>query len=681
MPPAMRFSSAKPSPSDVALGAWLLGGLLLFLGVVAFLSPPARADTAIEELHVTILHTNDEHSSLIPHSPAIDHDLTNPNDPTVGGFARLASAIAQVRAEKAAAGEPVLLFSGGDFMGETPFGWLVPAGVAAEMSLMHAMGYDAVTIGNHEYDYGPDVLARYLSAAGYPAAHEKTVILASNTSPSAGHPVAEQGLFRETAVFELENGLRVGVFGLLGAGAESLTADTGDFVFWDRHETARQMVAELHRQRADIVVALTHAGVAEDRALARSVPGIHLIVGGHSHTVLHEPVVEGGTIIVQAGSSSRYLGRLELAYSSMGELRIRNPELGHSYLLPIDADLEPDPVIALLVDEYQAELNELLAEMTGGRFDDVMMPLARSQFDLPNRPPLQESPAGDLISDAMRIVAQQVTGTRVDVAVQANGSIRGPILRGTMPYSRDMISFYDLASTIGLGYGPDGYAGYPVVSVYLTGEELRRVLEVGVLLQELQGDDFFLQYSGLRYNYSPTNAVLLTIPFLDQPLPTGRAVTRAEVYTGDGVQPAGQAPGYVPLARGDEALYHLVTDRYILSFLPMVGEMLPHLAIEPKDADGNVVGPDELDRLIVHWPDGRELKVWQTVAEYVAMQPAGADGIPEIPAYYAQTSGRSNVVWSFPLVALVYAALLLPVVVLVIVLVRRKRRRRGEPVS
>ncbi len=544
------------------------------------------------------------------------------------------------------------------------------------MSLLHAMGYDAVTIGNHEYDYGPNVLARNLLAAGYPSAHAETAVLASNTRASAGHPAADQDLFHDTALFELENGLRVGVFGLLGAEAASLTADTGEFTFLDQQETARQMVAELRRQRADIIIALTHAGLAEDRELARSVPGIHVIVGGHCHTALHEPVVEAGTIIVQAGYSSRYLGRLELAYTSMGELRVRNPELDHTYLVPIDAAIAPDPAIALMVAEYQVQLNGLLGEMTGGERNDVMAPLARSEFDLPYRPPLQESPAGDLISDAMRIVAQELTGERVDVAVQANGSIRGNILRGTMPYSQDLISFYDLAGTIGLGYGPDGYGGYPLVSVYLTGEELRRVLEVAVLLQQFRGDDFFLQYSGLRFNYDPTNTLLLTIPFLDQPLPTGRSVTRAELYTGDGPQPVGEAPGYAPLVRGDETLYHLVTDSYIVSFLPMVGEMLPYLNIVPKDADGNAVSQDDLDSLIVRWPDGRELKVWQAVAEYVAMQPAGSDGLPQIPAYYAQTSGRINPVRAFPLIALVYASLLVPVAVVAVILVRRRRRRR-----
>ncbi len=676
MPHGTRRSQAGRSPLGVVLPFLVSSAFVLVLGAARQPRSVARAEAPIEELCLTILHTNDEHASLIPHSPAIDHDPLNPEDPTVGGFTRLATAIAAIRSEKDQVGEPVLLLGAGDFLGGTPFSWLAPAQVAPELALMQSLGYDAVTIGNHEYDYGPDVLADYLQAAGYPAAHERTVVLASNTLPNSGHPMAQDGLLRQSAIVELSNGLRVGLFGLLGTEAQSLAADTGEFAFLDRQETARQRVADLRRERVDLVIAITHAGLAEDRALAQAVPGIHVIVGGHSHTVLQEPVIEGSTIIVQAGADTAYLGRLELAYSAMGELRIRNSELGHSYLIPIDASIPPDREISLLVEGYRHRLDGLLAEMTGGRYDNVMAPLASADFDLPYRPPFQETPAADLIADAMRLVSQEAIGTRVDVAVQANGSIRAPILRGRLPHAAGQISFYDLASTIGLGYGQDGYAGYPIVSVYLTGEELRRLLEVSVLLQELLGDDFFLQYSGLRYEYDPENAVLLTVPFLDLPLPTGRSVTRADLYVGNGLQPAGDDPGYVSLEWGDEKLYHLVTDRYILSFLPMVGEMLPDLLIEPKDATGNVVSPEEFDRLIVHGPDGRELKVWQTVVDYVSMQPLGAKGLPHIPPYYAQISGRIEVVRSFPLIALVYGLFLVPIAALAVLLVRRKGRRR-----
>jgi len=652
--------------------------ILLALLLLAPLSPAALG-AASGELTLTILHTNDEHSALIPHSPAIDHDPGNPADPTRGGFARLATAIEQVRAAKARENEPVLLLSGGDFLSETAYGWLAPAGHAAELRLMQTMGYDAVTIGNHEYDYGTEILADYLTAAGYPAAHQQTVVLASNTRPPAGHPLAE-GLLRDTAWVQLDNGLTVGLFGLLGRDAEAVAGDTGAVEFLDRHETAREMVAALRAGGADLIVALTHSGDREDVELARDVPGIDVIVGGHSHTVLHEPIIEGKTIIVQAGYSGSYLGQLELAYDrGTGELRLRNRENNRPFLIPIDASIPPDAEIVRLVDGYTALLNDLVQEMSGGRFEGILDAVARAGSPLSNQPRLQESPVGNFITDGMRLITEQVTGERVDVAIQANGSIRGSIMPGTMPETAGAVSFYDIVNTIGLGYGADGYAGYPIVSVHLTGEELRRMLEVAALLADMLGDTFFLQFSGLRYDYNPDNVVLFTVPIMDQPLPSSRAVIRAELYTGDGYQPAGDDSRYRPLEKGDQQLYHLVTDSYILSFLPMVGDMLPNLSIVPKDAGGQAVPIDELDRLIVYRPDGTQLKVWQTVVEYAAAQPAGPDGVSEIPAYYATTAGRINPVSSFPLIAavcLLPALILLGLITGTVVLVRKRRRRR-----
>ncbi len=653
--------------------------VLLTVLLVATLSPAAPS-AGSSELNLTILHTNDEHSALIPHSPAVDHDPGHPDDPTVGGFARLATVIGEITALKAEEDEPVLLFNAGDFLGGTAFSWLAPAGHAPELAIMQAMGYDAVVIGNHEYDYGPDVLAEYLLAAGYPAAHQSTAALASNARPPAGHPLAARDLFRDTAVFELDNGITVGAFGLLGVDAESVTSDTGEIEFLDQHQTAQDMVQILRDRGADLIVALTHSGVDEDIELAREVVGIDVIVGGHCHTALYEPVVEGDTIIVQAGSLGRYLGRLELAYTpETGGLRVRNGANDRPFLIPVDRSVAPHPEISRLVDGYTVILNDMVEDLSAGRFEDVLQILARSPFPLPNHPPLQESSIGNFITDGMRLITGEVTGERVDVAVQANGNIRGSIIPGSMPHAADAVSFYDITNTIGLGHGRDGYAGYPIVSVYLTGEEVRRLLEVAVLLAELLGDTYFLQFSGLRYDYNPDNAVLFTVPVMNQPLPTSRAVTRAELYTGEGFQPLEDNGHYIPLERGDEQLYHLVSDSYILSFLPMVGDMLPHLSIVPKNARGEAVPIEDLDELIVYRSDGRELKVWQTVAEYASVQPAGDDGLPQIPQYYADTAGRINQVGSFPLIA---AACLLPALVVAgaglgaVSFTRRRRRRR-----
>jgi 5'-nucleotidase/UDP-sugar diphosphatase len=654
--------------------------LITILVVASFLGIPGNLKSysgETEELYFCILHTNDMHSELIPYSPAVDY---NPEEegPAIGGFARVATAVNEIRENKMREGEPVLLFDAGDFLGGSPFAWLALSGYAAELTIMQKMGYDAVVIGNHEYDYGPDVLAQYLLQAGYPEAHQKTLVLASNTEAPSDHPLAAQGLYRKTGMFVLENGLKVGVFGLIGKDAIQLIGEAGDVQFLDQYEVACQAVNELKEQGANVIVGISHSGVDEDRELARKVPGIDVIVGGHSHTALYKPVLQGDTIIVQAGSRGMYLGQLELAYNSnTGKVRVRNEENGYPFLIPIDSSFACDPEIDALVRGYTLILNAHIDEMTGGKFDDIMSTVARSDFVLSNQPPLSETPLGNFVADAMRMVAQEIIGKKVDIAGEASGCIRTSIFPGTMEYSAGNVSFYEIVESTSVGHGRDGYPGCPIVSLYLTGEEVRRLLEINILLQEFMGDSSFLQFSGLRYSYNPANAVLLTVPFVNLPIPTTRAVTRVELYTGDGIQPV-HSEGYVPLKRGDEKLYHVVTDAYILLFLPLSKDILPQLAIVPKNADGEPVPPERFDELIVHQADGSELKVWEAVAIYATAQPPGVDEIPQIPDYYEGVAGRINKIWTFPLVGWLLLILAVIVAGIVFLVFRRRKHKKAD---
>ncbi len=658
----------------------LLFVLATVLAVALFLGIPASPKSCAGEtgeLYFCILHTNDMHSELIPHSPAVDY-RPGEESPGAGGFARLATVVVEIREDKREEGEPVLLFDAGDFLGGAPFAWLALDGYAAELTVMQKMRYDAVTIGNHEYDYGADVLAQYLLQAGYPGAHEKTLVAASNTEAPSDHQLAAQSLYRKTGLFELENGLKVGVFGLIGKDAILSMGETDDMEFLDQHETARQMVDELKEQGADVIVALSHSGVAEDRELAREVPGIDIIVGGHCHTALFQPVLQGTTIIVQAGSLGMYLGQLELAYNpETGKVRVRNEEEGHPFLVPIDSSFASEPEIDAMVQNYTHVLNSYIDKVSDGEFDNIMSTVAGSDFALSNLPALSETPLGNFVTDAMRFVGQEFTGKRVDIASEAGGNIRNSVFPGTMEYSAGNISFYEIAESTGVGRGRDGYPGCPIASLYLTGEEVRRVLEITVLLQKFMGDSFFLHFSGLRYSYNPTNAVLFTVPFVNLPIPTTRAVTSAELYTGDGVQSV-SSEEYIPLKRGDQELYHLVANGYLVLFLPLVTDLLPQLGIVPKKADGEPVPTDRLDELIIRHPDGRELKVWEAVMIYAAAQTSGANGVPQIPDYYAGVAGRVTKVWTFPLLGwllLILAAIVAGIAYLV---VRRRRRRMSK---
>ena len=631
-------------------------------------SATSFAQQGASPLHFTILHTNDEHSHLIAH-PAGDFKPDREN-PAVGGFARLAGAVGIIRGQKEEAGEPVLLFSGGDIIGGPAFGWLALRDQAPELLLMQAVGYDGITVGNHEYDYNTDVLARYLGAAGYPEAHEHTPLLATNTVIPADHPASRAAL-QQIHIKTLENGLRVGYFGLIGYDAIRVTAFTDPFVFEDPIETARLAVAELQAEGVDVIVAITHAGEGEDAEMARQVPGIHVVVGGHTHVPLYKPIMEGNTVIVQAGSELRYLGMLELTYDRDADrVHIRNRENGTPFLKKLDHTVPEDPEIAEMVASYERMLNEMVAGLTDGRVTDVRQPVAASAFTLPRGPQKTETALGNFITDAMRFTGEQATGRKVDLAVQANGVIRADLEPGQTPWSEGVITFYDLIITTGLGAGLDGNPGYPLVSVYMTEDEVRRAMEISVLLSELLSNTYYLQYSGARLEYDPDRAILMRVPFKGTPLPTSRAVLRAERFTGEGVQ---RGDAFEPLNKGGDRLFHIVTDYYIAGFLPMVGDMLPNLALVLRDENGNPANLDE--RIIMQ--NGDEAKVWQAVVAYAMDLETGPGGLPEIPHYYGASDQRLIIrttlpLWVWPVVGL------LVVMVLAGWFFKRCRRRRDR---
>ncbi len=649
--------------------------MLISFFILGFLTKPVMAEEDVSrEIDFTILHTNDEHSAIMP-APLVDY-FPEGDDPTRGGFARMATAIENLKEQKEQQEEPVLLFNAGDFIGGGAFGWMAPMAnnPDPELAIMQEMGYDAVTIGNHEYDYGPDILADYLIEAGYPEAHADTKVIASNTEAPPGHPLHDNDLYRGHGIFELEDKLKVGVFGLIGNQALLVSADTGELEFPDQHEVARNSIEELEEQGADVIVALTHSGIEEDRELAQNVDGIDVIVGGHCHTALDAPIKEDDTLIVQAGSHVEYLGCLELSYNLETEqISVRNDENQQPFLVPVDADFSPQENIEAYIDEYLAELNEIVSELTDGDYQDIHEIVAYSDFKLENGGKPQETPAGNFITDAIRFGAEEVMGKNVDVVLQTNGGIRQGIYPGE-EHSPGEISFYEITEAVGIGYGEDGYPGYPLVSFYLTGSELLWVLEASAFLGEGVSYTSFLQASGVRYSYNPDNAVMFSIPFLDVPVPS-LSVIEAEVYQGDGKQPAGNNGNFETLER-DDTLYHVVTGTSLFSYIQMAADILPQF-MEPKDEQGEPLDLDNPEKYFVHRNDGRELKLWETVVMHAENQPAGEDEMPTISDYYEEASFRIIQEESFPNVVW-FLAILIAIIAGVIFLVRWRRLRKKE---
>ena len=572
----------------------------------------------------------------------------------------MASAIERVRIEKRQKGEPVLLFSAGDILGGPAFGWLpLQEGLAPELNLFQQMEYDAIAIGNHEFDYGSDVYARYLSDAGYPASAEKTVILGTNVRPPQDHPLSDRGI-KNHFIKELDNGLRIGIFGLIGNDAISKTAEPGPVQFDDPFESAKKAVEELQEQDVDLIISVNHSGVTEDRQLAELLPAIDIIIGGHTHTALYDPVYVGDTIIVQAGNYMQYLGRLELSYNRENdEISILNEENGNTFLIPIDSTINENENVAAEVERYTDILNGWIRDFTNGAVSNVRETIAYSDFPVMRNEVQRESAIGNFVTDAMKYSAERVLGEPIDIAVQANGAIRSDIEPGTESWNEGEITFYDMMMAFGLGSGDDGSPGYPLVSFYLTEEEVRNALEVSVLLSELLGDNYFLQFSGLNMVYNPERAVLFTIPFSGTPVPSSRSVLSAELVDEDQTR---------ALRKDSDQLLRVVTDYYIAGFLPMVGERLPNLSITLRDENGRAISLD--DAIIM---DGdQQLKVWTGVLDYVQSLEKNENGIPIIPTRYETPEGRLTVAYTLPLWVWPVAVLLLAG--LIIFLIMRRRR-------
>jgi 2',3'-cyclic-nucleotide 2'-phosphodiesterase (5'-nucleotidase family) len=404
---------------------------------VVVLASPALGAAPIT---LTVLHFND------------DYQLGAVDQGKAGGLDRLATVVKRIRR-----GDPeaMLLFAG-DLISPS-----VESSVFKGAQLidgLNHLGVDAATLGNHEFDYGPQVLQQRLAESRFPWVI--TNVLRRDFSRLPG----TQFLLTRTA-----RGIPVGIFGLLTTETAITSSPGPDILFLDEVGAARAAVPLLRRRGARVVIGLTHVSMATDQAVARAVPGISVIVGGHEHEPLRAMV--DGTLIRKAGSDARFLGVIRLTVAPDGTTLNVADEL-----LPITDQIPPDPAMAALVQRYAAQLSREL---------DVVV--ARTQVPLDARNATvraRESNLGNLIADIMR------AAVGADVAITNGGGIRTNALFPAGPITRrDVLAWLPF--------------GNIVVKIRVTGATLRAALENGVSqVENLSGR--FPQVSGLRYTFSPT---------------------------------------------------------------------------------------------------------------------------------------------------------------------------------
>jgi 2',3'-cyclic-nucleotide 2'-phosphodiesterase (5'-nucleotidase family) len=334
---------------------------------------------------VVLLHTNDLHGHLTGWV-GWDGDLQGQ---AVGGVDRLASVVCTVRAAYPGS---VLLIDAGDLIGDTMIADLT-RGKALIAALNH-LDYDAMTVGNHEPDFGSGELRKRIAEAKFP-------VLAANLLERPGG-----SLLARPSVLRKVGGVAVGLLGLAYGKTACTTApkNVEGLSFTDPTEAAKRHVSLLRREGADIVIALTHLGLGADIQLARDVEGIDVIVGGHSHNRMIEALRVGDTLIVQAGAHGSDLGRLDLTVERGKIVRHRRD------LIPLNHDCVPaDPEAVRLVEKLLRPHRKALDERVGTAQGWLVRAQTLAGQEARRRD--EESPIDSLFADILR------TETKADVAL------------------------------------------------------------------------------------------------------------------------------------------------------------------------------------------------------------------------------------------------------------------------
>ena len=624
------------------LGAGLSALLLLLSLAVLF---PAGAEGEVRE--TTVLFTHDLHSHFLPQETEGGGES--------GGYARLMTLLDRERKEHPDA----LTLDGGDFSIGSLIQTLYTT-QAAELRTMGAMGYDAVTAGNHEFDHGGTGFAQMLTAA-VSSGDKLPALVMANYKPSADNP-DQLDIQRAMAAYGAEDymllergGVIYGIFGLVGLDSDDCAPASG-FTLEDPEQAARRCVDALEEQGAEFIICLSHSGTSEnekkseDQQLAREVEGIDLIISGHTHTTLQEPIVEGDTYIVSAGPYCQNLGSITLRWDETGE-----KELVDYRLTPVDETVPEDQEISLLVDDWKRQVGGTYLSRYGFGYDQTLTTAGFTLSDPVSG--VQEGNAlGELVADAYLWAVENLEADGPDVetvTVTADGVLRAPLYPGEITVSQA----FDVLS---MGVGEDGTSGYPLVSCYLTGKELRALAELDASVTPLM-PAAQLYRAGMEYSFN-TNRMFFN------------RVTEARLFNGAVDSPI-----------ETDKLYRVVSGMYSAQMLGTVKDKsFGLLSIVPKDENGQPI--EDFSTRVLRDRNGNELKEWYALAAY--LQSFGKDGLPDT---YAHSDGRKEVSHSLnPIellknpnwITLVTLLVIAGVIALAVFLVRRllsrgRRRRRG----
>lgn len=634
----------------------VLGAIMSGVGVLAK-----------EQKVVDVVFTHDLHSHLESFYQEEDGE-----EKSVGGFARMMTYLKKQRSEK---GE-LLFVDGGDFSMGTLYQTVYET-QAAELRMLGYLGADVTTLGNHEFDYRSRGLANMLTAAKDSGEEIPPLVLCNvDWEATLQGEKKEEGellwqAFEDYGVrpyIMLEkNGVNIAVIGVFGKDALAC-APTCTLAFRDPVDAVKETVKTIQEQeQADMIVCVSHSGTwedekkSEDELLAKAVPQLDLIISGHTHTVLKEPIVHGETVIVSTGEYGARMGSLRMEQKENGRWELLDYEL-----ILLDESWESDEDTAEKIEELGESIDQEYLAQFGYTKDQVLThnPWEFTEINGLGQI-LQEETLGNLLADSyLYAVNNSDTGddTPAAIAVVPSGCIRDTFHKG------QDITVADAFQTLSLGIGPDGIPGYPLVSVYFTGEELKTMAEVDASISPIM-TTAQLYTSGMTYTVNPSRLILNRVTDVDLQDMSGK-IEDLE----------------------DDRLYRLVSDLYTGQMLGMVPEQsFGILSVVPRDAEGNEIPPEKLEDHIIH-VDGRELKAWVCVAQYLDSFEK-EQGVSEIPDYYSTTHNRKVIEDDSSLgaiirhpnkIAVAMVSIVAGVFVLLVILIGflihlfRKRRRKSE---
>ena len=533
-----------------------------------------------EAYKLRIIHTNDHHARIEPVTGG------TPVAPIHGGVSRRKTLIDAIRDE---GGNQILLDAGDVFQGTL---WFTQYLGQADLEFYNALGYAAVTIGNHEFDKGQQPLADFIRRANFP-------VLSANIAIAADVPAPIAGLFKPWIVKEI-GGQKIGIFGLTTEETPVLSSPGAGIAFTNYIEAARKAVADLKARGANKIIALTHIGITFDRELARQVDGIQVIIGGHSHTPMGAQVTPPDPnrpypeVIASPSSKpvimatdwewGRWLGDLTVGFDANGDITsvvAAQP----AEVLPI---VEPNQGFEDRIKVLAQPLSALRTQVVG----ETKVPLNGARADVRAK----ETNLGNLISDAM---LEKTRPAGAQLALMNGGSIRTSVDAGPITLG-ELIEVQPFGNTITL--------------VSLTGDQLKAALENGVSQIETVAGRF-PQVAGIRYSF-------------DASKPAGSRIT--------GVQIA-DAQGYSPIK--PTATYRVVTNNFLLTG----GDGYSVLQAGTNKLDTGLIDVDVTAEYVrTHSPISPEVQGRITIG---AALPGAVTTAPTTPAQLPNTGGDLTPLW------------------------------------